>query len=101
LTAPLSGNGTTRLRVDGGDGNDLLLAGVALDSSASTPDLGLLLSGGRGSDTIFWTLLDPGGAALYRELGDALAEGGGDASVDSCTFIGTGLHEALSCEGGL
>src|SRR5262249_18176801 len=92
----ISGNGTTRLRIDGGDGNDLLLAGLNLDSSASTPDLGLLLSGGRGNDTIFWTVLDPSGAAAYRELGGSLALGGSDTA--SCTFFGNGVREALTCQ---
>jgi len=97
-SGPARGNGTTRFRINGGDGNDILFGAINLDSSASNPNLDFLMQGGRGNDTLFWSVLDPNGAATYRSQGASLADGGPDA--DLCIFFGSGVHQSLSCESG-
>jgi hypothetical protein len=97
-SSALNGNGTTRWRVNGGDGDDFLIGAINLDSSGSTPNLDFLLQGGRGNDTLYWSVLDDGAHATYRQLGTSLVDGGAD--TDTCIFFGNGRHESLNCESG-
>src|SRR5262249_34908260 len=97
-SSPLQGSGSTRLRLDGGEGADLLYAAYNLNSAVTLPNLDLLAQGGRGQDILFLSLADPSGHATYGPLGAALLDGGADE--DSCIFFGAGGYQPLSCESG-
>jgi hypothetical protein len=90
--------GTFRARVDGGDGNDLVLLDLVNNPfdnfDAVKPNLDLYATGGRGADSVL-LLSELFFAPTLGPLGIPLVSGGLDPN-DTC-IANTG-NEQLSCE---
>ena len=101
----LKGSGQLRVLEDGGVAYDSAKATIVTDAS-STNDFDVNLQGGAendlgspGGDTVILSLTDQG-AATYGVTGAAVLDGGLDG-IDTCTFTGTGIRQAMNCEAGI
>ncbi len=92
----LSGNGRTRIRLFGNDGNDVVGGSMAADSSATVPALDLVFSGGRGADTVFPSISDPSRRASFLSRGGVQLLGGWDK--DLCLTFGDAPFDESYCD---
>jgi hypothetical protein len=93
--------GTLRLALGGGDGDDVLVGGVVIDSTATAVSSDLLFEGGKGADVLYLAAADPAGRGIFGPSGTALLWGGAlDASADACFTFGGSPMTRLGCEGG-
>jgi hypothetical protein len=97
-SARIDGGGTTRLRLSGDDGADVVWGALDLNSTVTRPTVDVLFQGGNGNDILYTAVIDAAGLASYRPLGTTRTDGG--AGDDACYFFGSGSHQSLSCESG-
>jgi hypothetical protein len=104
VTADLSFDnlGFHRFFLTGGDGSDILFAGLgAVSSPGAGPNSDIVLDGGRGPDVVYLAATDPGGGATFDPMGAALLDGGTfDNLIDDCIFFGDVPFQKLDCESG-
>jgi hypothetical protein len=96
----VSGTGTTRLRLEGGDGDDVEVSSVRLSAASGSPTVDRVLRGGAGSDVVYVGTLQEGGPSGF--LGRSLVDGG--AGSDNCLSFAVGGavdRLLLRCESGL
>jgi hypothetical protein len=90
----LQGSGTDVVRLDGGDGNDTVIASV--ESTTTTALLDLLVAGGRGADTVYQALL--AAPNLRFPVGGSTILDGGRDTPDTCLTFGSERISRIDCE---
>jgi hypothetical protein len=94
-----SGTGELRVRADGGDADDSILVSLVSAQASSGLNYDVVLSGGRGNDSLQLTqAVFPGSEipANFAPAGFAIVDGG--PGEDACTVNGNGLFKKRSCE---
>jgi hypothetical protein len=93
----VEGKGTTRIRLQGGDGNDSVMSSLwAEDAGFGLNNLDPITRGGRGADDVYSSVFEPG-TATYQPVGASLLDGGMDPG-DACVFFGNGKSDRFACE---
>jgi hypothetical protein len=91
----LDGAGTGVLRLEGGDGNDTVIASVDT-VSAATLLADLMESGGRGADTVYQGLIAAPNVR-FPVGGFAILDGGRD-TPDTCLTFASDRISTTDCE---
>jgi hypothetical protein len=94
--------GFHRFFLSGGDGDDIVFAGLgAISAAGAGPNEDIVLEGGRGSDAVYLAATDPNGGASFAPMGAVLMSGGSfDNLFDNCIFFGDAPFQQLDCESG-